>query len=123
MSHRTVRLSSNPVLERNPVRSEPSVIPSHTRLRTLCLPCPSNGSITRVQVEHFIMQWSNQLIRAKGDIKFAAHQETQLMQFAGKRIYWEKTRADTDDSYIVLIGLDMDIDLIKQSWARLLPSP
>ncbi|OPA81229.1 hypothetical protein BVG16_02595 [Paenibacillus selenitireducens] len=119
---RTIHIGKQAVMERSEAKRVPSTAqPSHTRLSTLCLACPPHPSLTKEAVERFLGQWNKSLLRAKGYITIPSHQQTYLMQLAGKRVYWEPS-SSVKDPYLVFIGIDLPTEDIQQAWNKLYPS-
>lgn len=92
---------------------------SFTRLQTVTLPYSASLPLAKSQVERYIQSRGGKLLRAKGYLTVVDDSTTKLVQFAGKRIYWE-TSNHTGDQYLVLIGIDFDIELAISEWKRLI---
>jgi G3E family GTPase len=89
---------------------------SFSRLRTLTLHWDAaQAPVTRKQFEAFLHRWKDQLIRAKGYLPFSGQGQTYLMQYAGKRIYWEPA-AYSGEFYIVAIGIELDEERMIAEW-------
>ncbi|TBL70825.1 CobW family GTP-binding protein [Paenibacillus thalictri] len=91
---------------------------SYSRVRTLTLPGRLAESSSQASVESFMRRWKHQLLRAKGYIVFPRKQQTYLMQYAGKRTYWEPA-AYSGEPYVVLIGIDLDEAALADAWNAL----
>ncbi|MFS0728297.1 CobW family GTP-binding protein [Paenibacillus sp. 1P07SE] len=98
--------------------SEAKPAASFSRVQSLTLPLPQDQPVTAKQIEQFIHQWKGQLLRAKGyAVVSDKRSKYQVVQFAGKRLYWEAAD-EPGPSYLVLIGIDMDQNQIKQAWSN-----
>jgi G3E family GTPase len=84
---------------------------SYTRIKSITLPLTSQTS--KNTIESFLKKWKSNLLRAKGYVK--TNDGTYLMQVVMKRTYWERTSYKGDD-YLVLIGIDLSEEEIKQEW-------
>lgn len=91
---------------------------SFSRLQTVTLPYSPLLPLAKSQIERYLQSRSGKLLRAKGYLRLAGDSTTKLVQFAGKRIYWE-TSNHTGDQYLVLIGIDLDIKSALSEWKRL----
>lgn len=91
---------------------------SFSRVQTLSLSWPSTKPVSREQLERFLASWKNQLLRAKGYLFFPTQGRMYLMQHAGKRTNWEPT-AYSGESYLVVIGIDLDEPRFLSEWDRL----
>ncbi|MDD9270453.1 CobW family GTP-binding protein [Paenibacillus sp. GCM10023248] len=100
--------------------SHPSKQPaSFSRIQTLSIPLEEGHIVTRRLVEHYLARWGRTLLRAKGYLRIGHKREPFLMQFAGKRVNWEPIDFQ-DAPYIVLIGLDLDVETIEDDWTKCL---
>jgi G3E family GTPase len=95
---------------------------SYSRLQTLSLNGKEQEILSRRQVEAFVKQIRGQVIRAKGYIQSDKGSTMSLYQFAGKRMNWDPTDY-TGIPYLVVIGIDLNEDAIRQSWEELLLQP
>lgn len=84
---------------------------SFTKIKSLTLPI--HFQTTKEDVESFLKIWKNTVIRAKGYVPLK--EGTYLMQRVMKRGIWEKTDSQ-QEHYLVLIGIDLNEDLIKNKW-------
>lgn len=91
---------------------------SYSRVQTVTLPWPEASGLTQEQVERFLRRWKDRLLRAKGYLRFEPSASAFLLQFAGKRVYWEPAAYD-GTPYVVVIGLDLDERLLREEWQRL----
>ncbi|MFC5650258.1 CobW family GTP-binding protein [Paenibacillus solisilvae] len=91
---------------------------SYSRVQTLTLPCSLTVTIHRGQLERFLSSWRDQLIRAKGYLFFKDTGQMYLMQHAGKRTNWESA-AYAGEPYLVVIGINLDVQRFEQEWQRL----
>ncbi|WP_036720687.1 CobW family GTP-binding protein [Paenibacillus harenae] len=93
---------------------------SFSRVQTITLPVAEHTTITVKQIEQFLQQWGEQLLRAKGYVTvYDKKNKNQLVQFAGRRINWEITDYQ-GPSYLVLIGIDLNRERIEEDWIHLL---
>ncbi|AOZ94397.1 CobW family GTP-binding protein [Paenibacillus crassostreae] len=88
---------------------------SFARVQSLTLPIESRTAVTQENIERFLQRWKDKLLRAKGYMYLSNQNKTLLMQHAGKRTYWEET-SYLGDAYIVIIGIELDIDRILSDW-------
>lgn len=101
-------------------QAEASATASFSRVQTITLSVPEHTPITVKQIEQFILQWGESLLRAKGYVTVSDKKlKNYLVQFAGQRIYWDITDFQ-GPSYLVLIGIDLNRQRIEQDWIRLL---
>jgi G3E family GTPase len=106
---------------------EPSAASKHatsfSRVQTLTISIEHDIVITQSLVEHYLGKWGKSLLRAKGYLRIGTKREAYLLQFAGKRTNWQPT-AYQGVPYLVLIGLDLDVQLLEDDWnKRLIDSP
>lgn len=80
---------------------------SYSRISTLSLQLPEDGSTIPGDIEKFLVSLGNKLLRAKGYVYIKRKGKHYLLQYAGKRITWEPATYYEGDSYLVLIGLDL----------------
>ncbi|MNP27504.1 hypothetical protein D3C76_1204190 [compost metagenome] len=88
---------------------------SFSRVQTLTLPFGTRTSVTQENIERFLQRWKDQLLRAKGYMYFSNPEKAWLMQYAGKRTYWEPT-SYSGEAYIVIIGIELDTERIMTDW-------
>lgn len=103
----------------HPQGSEPPVAAearSFSRLQTITLPL--TGKLDREPVERFLKQRSSGLLRAKGYVSLRDRPGVWLVQWAGNRLYWEPSTYH-GDTYLVLIGTELDAGKLRSEWARL----
>jgi G3E family GTPase len=91
---------------------------SFSRIQTISLPWNRAGGATRSRVEKFLRAWEDRLLRAKGYIRFEGDDSVYLMQYAGHRTVWERSRY-AGEPYVVFIGLDLDADRLAEQWNRI----
>ncbi|MFC9774676.1 CobW family GTP-binding protein [Paenibacillus chitinolyticus] len=96
--------------------------PSHSRVRTVTLPWNQAAGLTKADVDAFLQRWKDGLIRAKGYVTFAESSHMHLLQYAGKRSYWEPSFYQ-GEPYLVFIGIDLDTDRLSEEWQRLQDTP
>ncbi|WP_062047282.1 GTP-binding protein [Bacillus sp. JCM 19034] len=84
---------------------------SYSKIKSITLPLAS--PISKAEIEAFLKKWRNVLIRAKGYVDLG--DGTYLMQNVMKRVSWERSTYN-GDHYLVLIGMNLNIDEIKQEW-------
>ncbi len=94
--------------------------PSFSRINTLSLQLPEERALTPKEIEKFLDAQGSNLLRAKGYVRVPRKNKHYLLQYAGKRVTWEPAAYYNADSYLVLIGLDMNEQNTIQSWERLL---
>ncbi|UCZ54201.1 GTP-binding protein [Bacillus shivajii] len=87
---------------------------SFSRINTLTLSITQ--PIKSTKIEKFLKKWRPNLLRAKGYISLK--KGTYLLQHAMKRSSWEPTDYK-GNQYLVLIGIDLNIDEIKSEWEKL----
>lgn len=104
----------------NATTPEPRLTPSFSRISTISLQLHADSSITPKEIEKFLGAQGNNLLRAKGFVWVARKNKHYLLQFAGKRVTWEPAAHYDSDSYLILIGLDMNRQQILDSWEQLL---
>ncbi|RKL67379.1 hypothetical protein CR203_08410 [Salipaludibacillus neizhouensis] len=87
---------------------------SFSRINTLTLSVnePMKSSI----VAKFLKRWHPNLLRAKGYL--FVNENCYLLQHVMKRSYWEPSDY-RGRNYLVLIGIDLNIDEIQKEWAKL----
>ncbi|GAA3411069.1 CobW family GTP-binding protein [Paenibacillus hodogayensis] len=90
---------------------------SYSRIQTVSLPWNGSARASRAKVEGFLRSREDQLLRAKGYMRFPGDSAVYLMQYAGKRTVWERVRYE-GQSYVVLIGIDLDGELLAEQWNR-----
>jgi G3E family GTPase len=88
---------------------------SYSRINTISLPIEFDT--TTGEIEKFLKKWRPNLLRAKGFVPIK--EKTYLMQTVLKRTSWESTNF-SGSHYIVMIGIDLNTELIKKEWERLL---
>ncbi|MFN7250000.1 MAG: CobW family GTP-binding protein [Anaerobacillus sp.] len=88
---------------------------SYSRINTISLPIDFDTNTG--QIEKFLKKWRPNLLRAKGFVPIK--EKTYLMQTVLKRTSWESTNF-SGSHYIVMIGIDLNAELIKKEWERLL---
>lgn len=88
---------------------------SYSRINTILLPIKSKTN-TKI-IEKFLKRWRPNLLRAKGFVPI--NDKTYIMQTVVKRTSWEQTNFN-GSHYIVMIGIDLNADLIKKEWEELL---
>ncbi|UUZ86151.1 GTP-binding protein [Paenibacillus sp. P26] len=94
---------------------DPAEPRSYSRVRTLSLPWPESHPPARDRLEKFLQQRRDRSLRAKGYIALPPAGQTYLLQYAGKRMYWEP--ADFNGpSYLIVIGIDLDEERLLQEW-------
>ncbi|WP_202916181.1 CobW family GTP-binding protein [Paenibacillus mesophilus] len=91
---------------------------SFSRIQTISLPWNRTGGATRSKVEKFLRAWDDRLLRAKGYICFGGDDSVYLMQYAGQRTVWERSRY-ASEPYVVFIGIDLDEDRLAEQWSRI----
>lgn len=94
--------------------------PSFSRLSTISLQLPTSCNVTPKEIEKFLGNQGNNLLRAKGYVRIARKNKHYLLQYAGKRVTWEPAAHYDGDSYLVLIGLDISEQNTLESWEQLL---
>ncbi|MEC0229283.1 CobW family GTP-binding protein [Paenibacillus alba] len=95
---------------------EPSSHPaSFSRIRTLTLPIDEHVLLTQRIVDRYLAKWGATLLRAKGYLHLGPQRESVLMQYAGKRVNWQPASFESVP-YLVLIGLDLDIEALQADW-------
>lgn len=73
-------------------QAEAAVTASFSRVQTITLSVADHTPITIKQIERFLQQRGEQLLRAKGYVKVSDKKnKNRLVQFAGGRINWEIT--------------------------------
>ncbi|MDT8862188.1 GTP-binding protein [Alkalihalobacillus sp. MEB130] len=87
---------------------------SYSKIKSITLPLVS--TTTSLEIEKFLQKWKNNLLRAKGYVSLK--DGTYLMQHAMKRVSWERSTYN-GDHYLVLIGMHLNEDEIKEEWRRL----
>ncbi|XEC94250.1 GTP-binding protein [Paenibacillus tarimensis] len=91
---------------------------SYSRIKTLTIPISSESPLpSRKQIERFVYQFKDQLLRAKGYIKLDKEPSSSLMQYAGKRLNWSVSDY-SGEPYIVFIGIDLNEQLLRMEWKR-----
>ncbi|MDF2725403.1 MAG: hypothetical protein K0Q59_5080 [Paenibacillus sp.] len=93
-------------------------VQSFSRVTTVLLPWTPNERVTRARVEKWLRDSKERLLRAKGYLRFSGEPTTYLMQFAGNRTVWERS-AYAGEPYVVVIGLDLDTELLTEQWRKL----
>jgi G3E family GTPase len=91
---------------------------SFSRIQTISLPWPREGGSSRSRVEKELRAWEGRLLRAKGYLRLAGDDSVYLMQYAGGRTVWERSRYD-GEPYVVFIGLDLDAERLTEQWYRI----
>lgn len=103
------------------VIKEPSTASKHSasfsRVQTLTIPIEHEIVITQSFVEHYLGKWGKSLLRAKGYLRIGSKREAYLLQFAGNHTNWQPT-AHQGAPYFVLIGLDLDVQLLEDDWHK-----
>lgn len=94
--------------------------PSFSRISTLSLQLPEERALTPKEIEKFLGAQGSNLLRAKGYVRVPRKNKHYLLQYAGKRVTWEPAAYYSADSYLVLIGLDMNEQNTIQTWEQLL---
>lgn len=94
--------------------------PSYSRISTLSLQLPDDRKLTPKEIEKFLSAQGNNLLRAKGYVRVPSKNKHYLLQYAGRRVTWEPAAYYSADSYLVLIGLDMNEQNTIQNWEQLL---
>lgn len=89
---------------------------SYSRIQTVTFPVEAPAN--RRAVERFLKSYHPHLLRAKGYMPAMDKSGIQLLQYAAKRSEWE-TVEDTGEHYLVLIGIDLDIEGMLQAWNAL----
>lgn len=85
-------------------------------LRSLTLPAPAGTQPERAEVERFLRELGDGLVRAKGYLRLGG--ETLLLQHAGGRAEWEPA-SYPGQPYLVLIGSALDEGPLRERWASL----
>ncbi|WP_135554030.1 CobW family GTP-binding protein [Paenibacillus cymbidii] len=93
---------------------------SFSRLQTITL--PQSGKLDRGQLERFLKQRPTSLLRAKGYVSLRDQPGVWLVQWAGKRLYWEPSNYE-GDTYLVLIGTGLDAGALRSEWTQLAGRP
>jgi G3E family GTPase len=88
----------------------------HTRMQTATLHV--DRSVKRKQIERFLKKWQPQLLRAKGFLQIHVKDEPYLMQHVLKRTSWQPVDY-AGDYYIVLIGVDINMQQMKEEWQKI----
>ncbi|MBA2941958.1 GTP-binding protein [Paenibacillus sp. CGMCC 1.16610] len=100
---------------------EPRTASKHTasfsRVQTLAISIGHDVVVTQSLVEHYLGKWGKSLLRAKGYLRIGTKREAFLLQFAGKRTTWQPA-AYQEAPYLVLIGLDLDVQLLEDDWTK-----
>ncbi|WP_248925882.1 CobW family GTP-binding protein [Paenibacillus hamazuiensis] len=91
---------------------------SHSRLQTVTLPCPADRSTDPKRIDLFLKKSEDRILRAKGYFHLQPNTDTHLMQYAGKKANWQPA-AYFGQPYLVVIGIDMDTEKLKDNWLRL----
>lgn len=91
---------------------------SFSRIQTISLPWHTSGRATRSRVEKLLRAWEERVLRAKGYMRFEGDASVYLMQYAGKRTVWERSRYE-GEPYVVFIGLDLDGERLAEQWQRI----
>jgi G3E family GTPase len=91
---------------------------SFSRIQTISLPWERTGGATRSRVEKFLRAWEDRLLRSKGYMRFQGDDSVYLMQYAGQRTVWERSRY-AGEPYVVFIGLNLDADRLAEQWNRI----
>ncbi|MFC0470829.1 CobW family GTP-binding protein [Halalkalibacter kiskunsagensis] len=86
---------------------------SYSRINSITLKLSSQTSTT--EIETFLKKWKSNLLRAKGYLSLG--DGTYLMQHVMKRVNWERS-SYIGDSYLVLIGIELNEEEIKKEWER-----
>jgi G3E family GTPase len=89
---------------------------SYSRVVTFTLPVPY--PLSARAVEKFLKKWRPNLLRAKGYLPLAGRDTTYLMQHVLKRTDWQPA-AYHGEYYLVMIGIDLDIEKVKEEWTGL----
>ncbi|UJF35828.1 CobW family GTP-binding protein [Paenibacillus hexagrammi] len=112
-------LKSIGTVSHSPAHQQPSPSSrSFSRIRTVTLPFPSSKRLSKAQLERFMSEWSKHLLRAKGYVSLVDQPFAMLMQFAGKRTYWEPSEFQ-GAPYVVCIGIDLDQQRLEAEWKHL----
>ncbi|MBO9610908.1 MAG: GTP-binding protein [Paenibacillaceae bacterium] len=114
-----LRHHSHPPESKQPAAAETQTR-SFSRLQTITL--PQSGNLDRGQIERFLKQRPTNLLRAKGYVSLRDQPGVWLVQWAGKRLYWEPSTYD-GDTYLVLIGTELDADALRSEWTKLSGRP
>lgn len=91
---------------------------SYSRLQTLSLPGEMPRSATRSRIEKCLRANGDKLLRAKGYLRIQGEPSAYLLQYAGGRANWSRSRYE-GEAYLVLIGLDLDTEALGQQWEEL----
>ncbi|WP_438432625.1 CobW family GTP-binding protein [Gorillibacterium sp. sgz500922] len=97
---------------------KPPHAPSFSRVQTLTLEFPYSSALPRRELERFLARLGRPLLRAKG-YAVCAGEGMLLLQFAGGRAEWSRARYE-GEPYLVLIGLELDEEIVRREWQRLL---
>jgi G3E family GTPase len=120
---RAMRPGTSPSVKKKDSANETvtSTQPAHSfsRINTLSLSIPENSVLGPKEIERFLGSQGSKLLRAKGFVRVPRKNKHFLLQFAGKRVTWEPASYYQADSYLVLIGLDMNEQNVIDSWDRL----
>lgn len=97
---------------------------SFSRLKTTTMMLSDQASLSPKEIERFFKRWKSVLLRAKGYIPLSGEKTLyakgglSLVQWAGGRMRIESSPY-AGQPYLVLIGLDMEPELIQQDFERL----
>ncbi|MCM3749013.1 GTP-binding protein [Paenibacillus pasadenensis] len=132
ITERSTTLSDDPSHEHNgpaaEARKSPDASPfqmaktgsegfSGGALRSVTLTSMADRPLLQENMERFLLQQGETLLRAKGYLKCGT--QTYLVQHAGGRTEWQ-TSAYPGQPYLVLIGPGLDEDKVKSDWSSLI---
>lgn len=91
---------------------------SFSRIKSISLPLTTQT--TTKQIEKFLKRWKSHLLRAKGYLHIK--EGTYSMQCVMNRVNWEPSTFK-GEYYLVMIGVNLDTNEIKQDWERTFMEP
>lgn len=87
---------------------------SYSRIKSITLPI--SFQTNKKEIENFLKKWKSNLLRAKGYVLLS--DGTYLLQHVIKQVNWEPSNYK-GDHYIVMIGINLNEEGIKQDWGTL----
>lgn len=101
--------------------SEIDIRRSFSRLQTGSFRVPDGVQIDRQAIELMIKKYKKYLVRAKGFFRSTGADQPVMMQYSGGHIVWQSSGYQ-GDSFLVLIGFDLDMELVSADWRVLIKS-
>ena len=99
-------------------KDEMTTVSSYSRIKSISLPVTTHT--TTKQIEKFLKRWKVNLLRAKGYIPLKEGRYS--MQCVMNRVNWEPVIFN-GECYLVMIGVNLDTNEIKQEWERTFKEP